>query len=268
MKVKLLAIALLLPFFISAQYDQGGLSMCSYLVFTMDAHSNNLNNGTGFFIRKENRLFFITAKHVITRHEGEEVVLPKFSDSLSIVVDRSNLNRFKFWYIDIKQAKATKWIPFIQDDDVFVYEFKKPYPTKDTIYSIESFIDSPAIKEKINPGLRILVYGFRFYDLTEYKIGLSSPPSLSYFLGTYSDSSLYFKDYDLFDKYIYKTFVIKGDIGPGYSGAPVFLKTSSGTKGKFIFYGMHIGTDTLSRSALIVKPSVVFQEWNKLLKNK
>ena len=187
--------------------------------------------GTGFFFRKNSRLFFITAKHVFTGCPDDSTKVKDFPDTLAVLIhgkenileDTIQIDISKFY--DSLPCNLLKYEP-----DFIVWEVKNNKPKVTS--TIEGFILPPfrkasdlvifgfpgkeaIINEEFHPVNASLIH----LDLNNKRITTNMKltkenriDSLNYWV--YTDEPLY-------------------DLG-GYSGSPVFIKDASSDRWQII----------------------------------
>lgn len=166
----------------------------SYFVFGFKNMGNGLmipGSGSGYFIRKSGKLFFLTARHVFCPCDYPNICEPtvkrrNYPDTLQIVL--TNLegeNTSNSIILNIKEFRNScdcEWPP--RNPDLIAYEVSVP---PDTVYSVESLITNlPKSKGHIS------IFGY--------------PSSKVFETGTFSvekSTHLLIKDFNLFENYRY-----------------------------------------------------------------
>jgi hypothetical protein len=233
------------------------LQKYSYLIFGFydvnkigDSVDFKMTGGTGFFIRKNGKIYLISAKHVLTpcNPDSLEKVI-HFPDSLRIrMIDSAGT--YSFIPIDIRKIKDTVTCDYHSDDpDVFCMEFKDT--SGYIINSIENLIE-PIVPE--NDSCKIYLYGFPslYTKVTQETILPFKTQQSTFSSGYYYANSLDSRKVN---------FMMKGtDILPrkGCSGSPVFLKFKN--KSNYVFGGVLTRADTISALSIIVKSKFVIEK--------
>ena len=238
MKIKnLLAFISILIIFSDcvAQDDFCNLSKYSYLVVGFydikivdDYQSFKATQGTCFFVRKNNKLFLISAKHLLTSWN------PETSTKNMLYPDKLNLRLFdtndkvQFYVLDIKDInKAIEGAYTYNDPDVFIIEFEDDPKYK--INSIEKFIDDEI---SITQESNIRLYGypttFDFFGEEQMKALPSLEPTLVEGKPLSKDSP--YRDIRIRQLENLNYAIQRTDTLPraGCSGAPVFVETKKG----------------------------------------
>jgi len=186
-------------------------------------------SGTGYFLRKENDLFFITAKHVICPCDYKDTCKPsikreQYPDLMEIYLSQKNgMFNYKSIPLYIKPYRDTCkciWPPIHPD----LISYKVSSSFTDTVYTLDKFLNMPLPDKKGS----ISIHG---YPANEYTVQGSFREQNS--------SHLFIDNYKFFDNYKYKncegsysidkqdyivsTNDIEIDKTFGYSGSPVFI---------------------------------------------
>lgn len=186
-------------------------------------------SGTGYFLRKESKLFFITAKHVICPCDYKDTCKPSikrelYPDLMEIYLTNNNgMFNYSSFPVYIKLYRDTCkciWPPI--HPDLIAYEV--PSLLTDSVYTLDKFINISLPEKKGS----ISIYG---YPANEYIIQGSFKEQNS--------SHLFIDNYKLYNNYKYKNcegtysidkqdYIISTkdiliDKTFGYSGSPVFI---------------------------------------------
>jgi hypothetical protein len=143
------------------------LQKYSYLlVQTQNSHnaigyfSNNRSVGiaTGFFIRTNARLFFITNYHVMTGVDVYNKALYQQQFDTIKIRYFDNENNVQYYSIDLNPIKRNcAVVSLLEYPDLYIYEIKD-FPTDAKIFSIEKFLYH---NEKTSPERRI-AFSYQF----------------------------------------------------------------------------------------------------------
>ena len=224
--------------------------------------SGALIEGSGFFINRNNKVYLITAEHVLSSLELKAYgVITPDSDSTIAVFTNDEMQRYAdiILRINVKKIRATSRDPrlqFVDFPDVYAYEvpdYKK--------YKIDTMGSYPLGLPK-KPG-EIIIYGFPSKNNESNNKGL---------LAIHEASLIKTKIYDIKQNYYFppsykKTGVDSFNIviSPkdlkldasfrGYSGSPAFVKDLN--TGKWFFLGVFTGVDIINNSLFCVKTSFI-----------
>lgn len=207
--------------FSQPKFNRQSLEKYSYLVYgkitTYDPHRYGINNGTGFFLRKGNKLFFITAYHVLHAWDPNSFHSQisegmHWPEKMYIRVQRKDNNQRDSIEIDLsKHNKENDQFHGFEKPDICKIEIKNY--SQYNIFSVEEYIDPKSFY--LEP-ISITSYGYAgsHRDIKPSNTSLKLYSSLDNALVTNSDTIAF--------NYIV-TFT--GKAGPGYSGAPVFFQS-------------------------------------------
>lgn len=212
-------------------------------------------SGTGYFIRKDSKLFFITAKHVFIGCDSKDtcqrqIKRTAFPDAMDIKLTTNGIINGNVIPISIKRYRDTANCPWMEADIVAYQVMNTP---TDTVYSLENLISSNAEFEKGS----LSIYG---YPASETQIGSMYIEKNSSHL--FTDKYHFYENYKykacggnyVIDKvdYIVKTEGVKTtDLG-GYSGSPVFIYNKQTSK--WLFMGTFVQVVEEDRKFLFLKP--------------
>lgn len=239
----------------------------SYLIVSMGRDRKNkkriipLNTGTGFFLRDEKKLYFITARHVVT---GCEVYNAKTLPDIPTVV--------KIWYKDRSDKPAYRLIPLpdkiiktpcisavaLADADTLnVSEYFKDVD----VNTIEGFRPGPNEDHMFSPCDTVVAYGYpsesNDLDTLDIRPNLVSEGYISYSRDMPHDQQVDV-DNQLFTSY----FAVEPAMPPGVSGAPVFRISLAGDNGPIIrLCGIQSGTRADWKTSYIVQENVLWRDF-------
>ena len=236
------------------KYGYDSLKKYSYLVSgIINDHSAVI--GTGFFIKKNASVYFITAAHVVTGWNALEKKWNKDDpDTFFVKLTDKATGEDVLCSIDVSASKK-RLVPFSIWDkpDIFIYKIKKP--SSYIINSIENLIvDSPA--NYVNEINKVFGYGFASYT------HFSDFHSLINFVPTVIDASTVMK-YDSIPNsrknglpdsmhfMIAPTFPWENNFGNGASGAPIFIYSEK--LERFIFAGVVIAINRKGMFDLVLR---------------
>ncbi len=175
-------------------------------------------SGTGFFIKKENQLFLITAKHVITGCENDAKPLVHPSN----ITIWSPINGI-IGNLDISLIKDTSiCLPFQDDPDVIAIKVNNEW--RNSVNVVDEFI-MPVFKVVGNTE----IFGYPASAMFQSSYPRFVPPSnihlskKSYQYVQMVDSASG-KVVDSINYWIFSKDVIFDKSGQGYSGSPVFVE--------------------------------------------
>lgn len=225
----LLIILFLCPSCIIAQSCYDSLTRYGYHIFgnRLVPHTNDsmiemkMFGGSGFFIRKNSRLFLITSKHVLSGC-GENDKDPFQPDEMSIWV--SNDNNPKVLRLDVKKIKDTSsCLPMPLSPDIIVIEVKDTIAAN--VYSVEKYISSPYKKLHNSfivgyPGIGGELAGLGLQYRAPSKIKLEY--NTYSIVGQYTDSSM--TKLDSINYYVFSDKIDFKENFKGYSGSPFFVQ--------------------------------------------
>ena len=259
---KFLYIALFILLNLSMAYgqrsviDTSKLPKYSYLIYGYSSSGNSVQ-ATGFFVKKRNSTYLVTACHVINgwffasfNEKGS------YPDSLFVKIGLKNIDRDTSLAIDISNLKYTKADPYSQD--IFFIPIK--IPSGCVVNSLESLIVNFTPITKIPET--IFSYGFLVDDqsLSSRRFGKANPTKAMARLPKWNDYSC--------SPLVYEV-TYSGDVlGPGYSGAPIyFVEKDLGSKRhsvKIQFGGLLFGGNRTKHRASVIRPELVKALYDEL----
>ena len=222
----------------------------SYFLFAINGKS--INQGTAFFVEKNEQLYLVTASH---NFHTDKTSKSKTSDFFYIRLITKKENKTEFIKIENNPIKLEENI----DLSFYKVSFQKEY-----------FISKIKLKEeKVKISNNILCYGFAVVDGNE--------DNFQKYIETLKPTvfrGLLQRDYDKPIIYLetkekdYDNYVVKyksETLGRGTSGAPVFFKKVN-KNGEYIYqFGglIHIRNET-DKIARILRPEKIIEHFNKL----
>lgn len=206
------------------QGNHDSLMKYSYLVYN-PVGKQGYYGGTGFFIKNNKNLFFVTAQHVLDGYDMNDQKLPNFPDTAYIVIHTKTAIYFHTILLAdiIKKHVNSK---AYEHADVYVLPVRIP----DTVMvnSIEKFmvpiLDCHTVSQTI-------VFGYPVLNSQPYII-LNAPPKEKYSPILNYCYDIEYQEINKIDSFNYPI-SIKGD-GFGFSGAPIFFEI----KNKPVFGGI------------------------------
>lgn len=178
--------------------------------------------GTGFFIRENDHLLFVTSKHVLSGCDS--IKDPSHPDVVNVFLHDSAGNMTSLLPIDIRLVKQnSKCLPMKDDPDIVVIDINRKL-LKDTVYSLEAFI-----KPRFNNISDILFYGYpvrgyseRYIEFHPTKTVMHSP-NYRLYSGVVENG----KVIDSLNYGLTSTEITFNSSYKGFSGSPVFLRNDS-----------------------------------------
>jgi len=211
---------------------------------------------TGFSIKKNDRYYFISAKHVFT---GNDITGQKdldYPDSINVMLCKSSNGEDSIMLniMEIKNGRATAiW----DAPDFYIYEIRR---TKLPVNTIESLIDDNSTRSlSFSDTLIMYGYPYNYWDSNQHirsTIPLVSTNTLRFPMEnnlTWDKTII-----DSFDYIVEPT--QSSNFGNGYSGAPVFLST----KDHISFVGICSGGSYKMKGFIIVKAKYLADSVEKL----
>ncbi len=196
--------------------------------------------GSGYFVRDRNKLFFITAHHVLAgcRSSRDTCKLPVkasiYPDTMNIYLNFQGNMNFRYIRIDVKHIKMEKCLSPPMEADIVACEVINT--NNDTIYSVENFLATTLPKKK---GV-ISIYGFPdyanriaggFQQVNATHFVVDSFLLYNYYSFKGCDGMMWVDSVD----YVLKTYKKRTDNLGGFSGSPVFIEDKK--KKKWVFMG-------------------------------
>lgn len=238
-------------------YKRDELKKYSYLIYAIGGQFKY--SATGFFIKRDNRLFLVGAGHTFSGKNSITGVNDNdLPDTISVIICRECENDSGIIHIDISQIKKMPQpSTFAVKPDIYVYEIKDKLPFK--VNSIEKFIKNFDNSDK-NLIDSVFMYGYPSLtgnSIDDYK-QISPTLSFGYLLEKYTVFN-YYPEINTYDKINY---LMKPNdsspIGGGFSGSPCFFDV----KGKYYFGGVCIGGSINKRLIINVRSEQIIKLFN------
>lgn len=209
-------------------------------------------NATGFFIRLKEKLFLVTAYHVVTPCDVYHNVIVHNDINCLAVTYHDTLNHLRQQILDISNRVNMPPIFFLNTPDIAIVDAAHVFDDA-KINSIENLIFDTTRYTKENI-IKYIIFGFsgnKMDELIVTKHTVDTPPFL--YEGYTADSSHYEKLYKYLN--IDSMYYTLQPLGiPGMSGAPVFREVKYKKRKKRIeFAGMQSGKNDDFNCAYIVK---------------
>ena len=228
----------------------------SYLIYGYSSSGNSVQ-ATGFFVKKRNSTYLVTASHVINgwlfasfNKKGS------YPDTLFVKVGLKNIHRDTSLAIDISNLKYTKADPYSYD----IYFLPIDIPSNCVINSLESlilnFIPISRIPETV------FTYGFLVDDqsLSSRQFKDLIPKKAIAHLRDWNDYSC--------SPLVYEISYSGDDFAPGDSGAPIyFIGKKAGNKrrsNKLQFGGLLFGGNRTKHRAGVIRAELVKTLYDEL----
>jgi hypothetical protein len=218
------------------------LKKYSYYISGFNGYSHT--KGTGFFVKHNEKTFFITSKYLIApfdtlcnREEGPNYWSIFLPDTLT-------KGKFKSIHIDIKEIQDTIRCPVKPD----IISIQIEDPINYTYYSID--LDSIASPISQTPD-SISVHGYPYLNHSNTRPFLLQPAA--------HIDGLCGIENEIIDKMDCKLMSEKIDMRDSlmdYSGAPVFKKDH--VKGKWLFFGCWLSASPYKNTVTIIKSSAIY----------
>jgi len=195
--------------------------------------------GTGFFIERNGKVFFVTSKHTLSGCNDQNMKDERYPNQMNI-----NLNNDSITINTSPIKDSAKCLPIVVDPDIIAHPLTDVEQKKEGINIINEFEG-----EKPENSNELVIWGFP-NNSTKIESFVSQDFISLTSLDVTLDGQNYFKDeihycITVNDKKINEEMV-------GFSGSPVFLKNM--TSGKFILIGVLCGTNIPANGMYIVQP--------------
>jgi hypothetical protein len=272
---KVLVVAFLFSFGVcKGQSEYDSLKKYSYLLIgaewkpkTLTEQPNELNlhplgYGTGFFVRWNDSLLFITAYHVLTTFDVYKGIKPDSKIDYWLIRYRDTLNVVHAHAVSIFTLKDMG-IPyfFLNSPDIFILNLTG-YFNIAKINSIEQFFIQKPVRKKTKE--KIISYGYPADSLSKYS-SLANyndfvEPSL--YEGKIGDSNNIepsLRNLNIDSMYL----TITPNQAQGTSGAPVFKEVTSKRKKWIEFVGVQSGSNSFYKASFVVKKEELFKRINQ-----
>ncbi|HVF96683.1 MAG TPA: hypothetical protein VM871_05155 [Flavisolibacter sp.] len=250
MKIFLLFLLILAYSKTPAQIDlTDSLSKYSYLIQAKDRSSTQ---ATGFFVRYQHRLFFITAAHCLTGWDPFRFRSIENAPDTVYIRLSNDTSKLKYMPLPLADVKKTAR-PFREYEapDVCVIEIKDP--KKYNVNSVEQFFE----EIRCDKARTIYVFGYPRGDgYNDYFRDRQQPFASTATLREEYCVYAFRPETRVHDAVNYYTYM-KDGTGPGLSGAPAYILTEN----KHItFGGIYIGGgDQVVRTGMVVRPEHVIR---------
>jgi hypothetical protein len=252
MVARFLCIIFIVLLNLSAAYSQQNIAKLpeySYLIYGCSS-SGNAVQATGFFVKKRNQTYLVTASHVVNGWFFASFdVKGSYPDTLFVKIALKNSHRDTVLAIDISDLKHIKADPYSHD----IYFIPVNIPASCQVYRLESLILN--YRPISHAPQIILTYGFAVDDISlllrKFE-ALSSKKAIAHLSdwNAYSCSPL-----------VYEITYSGNDLGPGDSGSPVYFITEGAScKRESVtvqFGGLLFGGDPAKHRAGVIRPELV-----------
>jgi len=229
----------------TSKMDIESLKKYSYLV---SGDTNLINavghaQGTGFFIERSNRIFFVTSKHTLSGCNNGNIKDERYPDIMNI-----NLNNDVIPINTTPIKDSAKCLPMVLDPDVIAHPLNKKEIKKSSINVINKYEGKKPEKSQ-----EIVLWGFP-NSSDRIDSFVSNDFVILTSLDVTLDGKSFFKDeihycITVNDKRIDESMV-------GFSGSGVFLRDSN--SGKFVFIGVLCGTHIPANGLYVVQPKYLY----------
>ena len=236
------------------QTDTSQLPKYSYLIYG-HASSGNSVQATGFFVGKNERVYLVTACHVINGWLFESFKKTSYPDTLFVKVALKEGLRDTALAIDISKIKYSHADPELPD----IYFLSVNIPSNCKIYRLDSLISNYRPITRIPKAM--FAFGFVIND--------DELRSRQIFRSGYKKAVAFIPDWDEYacSPFIYEVGYYNNDLGPGDSGAPVYFlagNTTGGVHSELVFGGLIFGGNRLKHRASVIRAEVVIALFNEL----
>lgn len=238
-----------------AKQHDDPLRVYSYLILHIKDGSA-IGNSTGFFIREQNKLFFITTYHTCTCVDiFKKEVYPNEWDTLKVRIYNIK-NEVVYMPILIEGMKKNRKIEyFFKKTDICIYEIK--HLTENTpVYSIEKYLTTMG---STNP-VQTIFWGYPTENndsdtiTAEFFRPVKNEGKLRFNIDiplTFYDDSTTIVDST--------TLAITPSNNKGASGSPVFFRYKVREMEVTTFGGMVFGTSESENITYVVRPELIIQ---------
>jgi hypothetical protein len=232
----------------SSGLSSGMDSLKKYSCYISGYNGKSLIKGTGFFVRSNDRFFFITSKNLISPYDTScnllqipnywTIFLPDTGGNVNFTSLKMDLN--------LKKTQNAITCPFTPD----IISIKMNDSIGDRINYIDSRIVPLSMSQTEDS---VVVYGYPYFYKGNTRTYLLKPTP--YIVGVCqitTDPSNNFNCRFISEK------IDMNDSLKGYSGAPVFGKSSD--TGKWQFIGCWLTASQHNRSMTLIKPSTIYEK--------
>ena len=265
MKLMMTLTLLLQSIYCFSQNDYDSLRKYSYyIVGTFDnldsgkIVSTGRVTGTGYFIRHDEKLYFITARHVLAgTDELCRKIIPSDNEGLMNIslVNDSGIIQDEVITLNVKTIRDTTACNYLQlSPDIIAYEIDDSGNHK--IYSVEKFLPTYLPKERGE----IITFGYRdSLDADGVFVTRESIPLITNKYRLYNNYQFYRGKENGVDSINYlvgqRDSLFNINEVQGHSGSPAFIKDNKCNR--FVFLGTLVGMSYVTYNLSFVKPSFI-----------
>jgi hypothetical protein len=232
------------------------LSKYSYCIYAVH-NGDYFRAGSGFFIKKDPFLYFMSARHVFTGWDGGKYKrYTPYPDTLYIRLE-NKAGKLTFYRINIKPYKE-KIKPFHYYDSADVFAELIKNPSDYNVNILNNFLNED--NDITLPELDTVV-GYGYPGSTPIvgikgSLELKASRYVAKISGSYETINIVDNNPkpDFFDYIVEK---IEGNVGGGNSGSPAFFWITKSKK--YIFGGMMIGHSKDGKYGTILRPNYVLE---------
>jgi hypothetical protein len=219
-------------------------SLKKYSCYISGYNGESLIKGTGFFVRTNDKNFFITSKHLISPYDTSCNQLQSPNYWTIFMPDTAGNGKFTSLKIDLKKTQNAITCPFTPD----IVSIKM----NDSIGDRINYIDSRIIPLPISQTEdSVAVYGYPYFYKGNTRTYLLKPTA--YIVGVCQITTDVSNNVNC--RFISEK-IDMNDSLKGYSGAPVFGKSNE--TGKWQFIGCWLSASRHNRSMTLIKPATIF----------
>lgn len=259
--MKQIIFFLFLPLFSYSQSNDDSLILSKYSYFVSGFETLEIKNdtnhvqltsssGTCFFIRSNNELYLVTAKHVLTGCDSSKPLL--HPNKMGVWLTGQNLTESQQLYINTGKIRDTAiCMPLYDDPDIIVLKVKNKTSLQ-LVNSVEDFISTNPIDTK-----GVIFYGYP--DNGGYMIFQKPPLDFRYLKeNSYSiHDGMIYTDTHKEDSINYLIYPNEWDyrVVHGFSGSPTFFKNKETNKWQLL--GVTCGGGANTKRWVICKINLV-----------
>ena len=221
-------------------------SLKKYSYYISGYNGESLIKGTGFFVRANDKLFFITSKYLISPYDTLCNPLQSPNYWTIFIPDTPGKGKFKSMKIDLQKTQNAITCPFAPD----IVSIKMKDSIADKVNSID-LRTSPLSKSQTEDS--VVVYGYPDFYKGNTRTYLLKPAA--YIVGVCQISSDVSNNVNC--RFISEN-IDMNDSLKGYSGAPVFGKSSD--TGKWQFIGCWLTASQHNKSMTLIKPTTIYRK--------
>jgi hypothetical protein len=247
---------------VSAQQYPDSLKEHSYYIYgnqkSADGSYMVSVEATCFFVRAGEKIYLVSAKHVLTSWSTADSTKPAvYPDTLFVRIPLTNSGPVTDIPVDIRDIKSgAHGSYYYNEPDIFAMEFSDPGKTKINAFNIAD-IAADSIATKKRDQAAAVAYGFPAGTKTNEK----SPVPLSGRVFSLPDENINYRDNQRgAEVRDIVNYLVKFDepVKPGYSGAPVFLEDKDSAK--WFFAGVISQGVPEGNYMFVVKPGFLRNE--------